>query len=329
MRRTFILCIVFLLFTVLHVETQGNPTASALYCVLPFENRGKIQEDFWIGEALSDLIAQVLESQGKKVSPRNERVDAFNSFGFTAFSSPTFASQLKMAEHLRATHLIRGAFHRNTTFLSAECSLIDLRRLAITKKFVISIEINDLLSAKNEICERLFSTEANPYPCNSSVDSGFGDTITSEAYEAFIKAFLEDSFASKEELFLKAISLSPGFERGILELGTLYFNTAHFDSAEETLTILVDSRSRIGAAACLTLGEIFIDKGRYAEAIELLKKAVSYGGTGKAHFFLSKAYYMNGDAKNAIQEIDISVKLDPSDIDARAFKRSLESSKIR
>lgn len=327
MKRIFSLCVVFMLSAILYGEIYGESPGSPLYCVFPFENRGQSQEDSWIGEALSDLIALVVESQGEKVSARSERVDAFNSFGFTALSSPTLASQLKIAEHLRGTHLIRGSFYFNGTFLSTECSLIDLRKLVLADRFVITVEINKLLSSNKEICERLFSGDASLLLCKSYPDAVFGEMITVEAYEAFIKAFLADSFAIKEELFLKAISLSPGFERGILELGTLYFNTAHFESAEETLKILIDSKSKRGADACLILGELFIDKGRYDEAIELLKKAISYGGSGKAHFFLSKAYHMNGDAENALQEIEIAVRLDPTDIDARVFKRSLESNK--
>jgi tetratricopeptide (TPR) repeat protein len=131
----------------------------------------------------------------------------------------------------------------------------------------------------------------------------------------------------KEELYGRALKLSPGFTRALYEIAHLYFSTSQFDAAEESLGLITDKRSKVGASACMLLGEIYLENGRFVQAIDVLKKAVSYGGTGKAHYLLSKAYYMAGDTGSASKELDISLKLDPSDIDARSFKKNLEQKK--
>ena len=309
------------------MNTGAEPLEESIYLILPFENKSTTRSSYWIGEALADLISQTAEMQGVKVVQRRERIDTYATFGFSPLASPTLASQLKIAEQLQATHLIYGSFSSNDNLLHIQCALIDLQKLSIVNRCNLVTGINDLLAVKKIFCEKLFSGRKTLTFCTDALQMDYGDTITIQGYEAFIKASLEDSFAMKEELYGKALKLSPGFTRTLYEIALLYFSTSQFDAAEESLGLITDKRSKVGASACMLLGEIYLENGRFVQAIDVLKKAVSYGGTGKAHYLLSKAYYMAGDTGSASKELDISLKLDPSDIDARSFKKNLEQKK--
>jgi uncharacterized protein HemY len=77
----------------------------------------------------------------------------------------------------------------------------------------------------------------------------------------------------------------------------------------------------------MMLGEIYLEKKNYELAVAVLKKAISYGGTGKSHLLLAKAFFHLGELGKASMETDLSLKLDPSDIDAREFRKMLLKTK--
>ncbi|MEW5806311.1 MAG: tetratricopeptide repeat protein [Acidobacteriota bacterium] len=291
-----------------------------------FENRSSERGYYWIGEAIADLISLVIETNGEDVIARKDRLDVYNTFGFSPISSPTLATQIRMAEHLQATHLIYGSFDSVEGSLTVQITILDIQKASLLKKFSVSATVREILSLKKEICKNLF-LNGQSMDCSTLFRGSEEDAVPLPAYEAFIKATIEDSFARKEELYGKAIALFPDFSRAAYELGLLYFNNSQFKEAEKILWKLQERKFPTAADACLILGEIFLDRGRNSDATEVLKKAVSYGGTGKAHFLLAKAYYMSGDLENARRELEISIKLDPTDIDARSLKKTLDQKK--
>ena len=55
----------------------------------------------------------------------------------------------------------------------------------------------------------------------------------------------------------------------------------------------------------------------------MIKKAISYGGSGKSHLLLAKAHFHLVEFEMAFKESELSLLLDPSDIEAKEFRKIL------
>ncbi len=320
------ICRIIIIFSIflplILVSPQAGSRVQSQIVIFPFDQMVDSQNFPWVSEALADLLSQAGDIAGKHIISRNDRLDAYNTLGFSPWRRPTLAMQIKMAEYLQATHIIYGTYQTDGKTLSTEVSLLDLQQLILLKRFLISSPLSKLPDMKKELCKRLFDDVSKDVSsCDPMVNGE--EEISGQAYEWFIKAIMEDSYERREEYLQQVLQISPHFHRAIVILGRLYFDNLQLDSAEQLLRGIENERSKIGAEACMILGEIYLEKKDYSSAVRVLKKGVSYGGSGKSHFLLAKAYVHLGDFENAIMESDLSLKLDPTDIDAREFRKSL------
>lgn len=291
--------------------------------VFPFDQK-TISENFpWVSEALTDLISQAGTQAGYQMISRSDRLDVYNILGLSPWRRPTLAMQIEMAEYLQATHVIYGTYQTDGKTLSTNISFLDLQKLSLLKSISISIALSDLPDMKQKLCTKLFNDDHKDTASTCPPSEHGEGKISGKVYERFIKAMMEDSYERREEYLKQVLRLSPDFHRATITLGQLYFDNLEFDRAEELLKNIENKRSTLGAEACMILGEIYLEKKDYPSAINVLKKAISYGGSGKSHYLLAKAYAHLGDFKKAIKESDLSLKLDSSYIDAREFRKWL------
>ncbi len=312
------------LFLILTISSsQALPTIESQILVFPFDQRKDGDKHPWVSEALADMLSQAGELAGYDMISRSDRLEAYSILGLSPWRRPTLAMQLKMAEYLQATHMMYGWYQIDGGKLQAEVHLLDLQQLRLLKKFSLSSDLSHFPEMKEKLCKKLFgeSFTGKILPCRASE---IKKEITSgRAYEMFIRSLMDDSHESKEQYLKQALQISPDFSRATIALGKLYFDNLRLDQAEQILSATENERSEYGAEACMIIGEIYLEKKDYEKAVRVIKKAISYGGSGKSHLLLAKAYFHLGELEKAIQESELSLKLDPSDIDAKEFLKTI------
>lgn len=316
-----------LIFLSLSFSLQAQPPSKSQIMIFPFDQEMNSENHPWVSEALADLLSQASEQAGYRTISRSDRLDAYNMLGLSPWRRPTLAMQLKMAEYLQATHMLYGRYQINGKALSGEVHLLDLQQLRLLKRYSLSATLSNLPRMKEVLCQKLQAEKLGGQASSCKSSASLKKSIPGRTYELFIKSLMEDSSEQKEEYINQALQISPRFHRAILSLGQLHFDNLNLNQAEEILKKIENERSQYGAEACMMLGEIYLEKKNYELAVAVLKKAISYGGTGKSHLLLAKAFFHLGELAKATMETELSLKLDPSDIDAREFRKMLLKNK--
>jgi tetratricopeptide (TPR) repeat protein len=305
------------------VSSQALPQIESQILVFPFNQERDSDKHPWVSEALADLLSQAGELAAYHMISRSDRLDAFSILGLSPWRRPTLAMQLKMAEYLQATHMMYGWYQIDGEMLTAEVHLLDLQQLRLLKKYSLSTGLSHLPDIKQKLCTKIFgeSFSGKALPCRASEFEN--EIISGQAYELFIKSLMDDSHEQKEQHLKQALKISPNFSRATVALGQLYFDNLKLDQTERILRAIENERSKYGAEACMIIGEISLEKKDYHKAVRVIKKAISYGGSGKSHLLLAKAYFHLGEFEKAFKESELSLRLDPSDIDAKEFRKIL------
>lgn len=303
--------------------SHANPQIEGQIVIFPFDQEENSDNYPWLSEALADLLSQAGDDAGYHMISRSDRLDAYNILGLSPWRRPTLAMQLKMAEYLQSTHMMYGWYQVNRNVLKAEVHLLDLQQLRLLKKYSLSTDVSHLPDMKQKLCKKIFgeSLSGQALPCSSSGSKD--EIISGQAYELFIKSLMEDSNEKKEQSLKQALQISPNFSRAIVSLGRLYFDNLELDHAEQILKSIENERSKYGAEACMMIGEIYLERKDYQKAVRMIKKAISYGGSGKSHLLLAKAHFHLGEFEMAFKESELSLLLDPSDIEAKEFRKIL------
>ena len=161
------------------------------------------------------------------------------------------------------------------------------------------------------------------------------------------------------EQFKRAISLYPEFELALNQLGVQYLKRGELDNAEEVLLKAIKLAPN-AAEASLNYGIVLLQKKKFAEAesqlrdaltkneqsftahlylgITLiyvkkpqeaesqLRKAIALGGpkSGQAHYYLGGLYWQTQNYRQAADELEMYLKLEPKAANAEKVKTTIK-----
>lgn len=127
------------------------------------------------------------------------------------------------------------------------------------------------------------------------------------------------------ELLVKVIRLSPDAPEPCLNYGIVLLQQKKFPEAEAQLRDAVKKNDN-AYTAHLYFGITLIYVKNYAEAETNLQKAVTLGGpkAGQAHYYLGGLYWQTGKHKQAADELDMFLKLEPKAGNAEKIRTTVK-----
>jgi tetratricopeptide (TPR) repeat protein len=127
------------------------------------------------------------------------------------------------------------------------------------------------------------------------------------------------------ETFEALLKLKPQDPAAHLNLGIVLFNQKKFDEAEAHLRKAIELKSA-GPTSHYYLGLTFISLKKYGDAQKEFEATVANGGENLAlaHKYLGGLYMSAGKSREAADELDKYLKLDPKAPDAERIKGTIE-----
>jgi Flp pilus assembly protein TadD len=127
------------------------------------------------------------------------------------------------------------------------------------------------------------------------------------------------------EVLARAVQLAPEAPEPSLNYGIVLLQQKRFDEAEKQLRDAV-KKNENAFTAHLYLGITLIHFKNYTEAETELRKAATLGGqkASQAHYYLGGLYWQTGNFKQAADELDAYLKLEPKAANAEKVKSTIK-----
>jgi len=127
------------------------------------------------------------------------------------------------------------------------------------------------------------------------------------------------------EVLAKAVQLAPEAPEPSLNYGIVLLQQKKFDEAEKQLRDAVKKNDN-AFTGHLYLGITLIHFKNYTEAETELQKAATLGGpkASQAHYYLGGLYWQTGNFKQAADELDAYLKLEPKAANADKVKSTIK-----
>jgi tetratricopeptide (TPR) repeat protein len=341
---------------------QGKPAGPSqmhgrLLLVLPFENRTGVTGLNWIGDAFPDILNRRLNSSGYLAIGRGDRLYAFDHLGLPLNLQPSRAMTIRIAQLVDADYVIFGSYTVDQNQqLTATAEILDVPALRLGPDVVQSGSQAQLVSLINRLAWKV-ATHLDPH---FAVDEqtflvADGDLHT-DAFEQYLQGLVAAAPEDQLTHLLAAVKLDPQFAPAWLQLGLAYFRNQDFPEAAATLGRLPthdpnaleadfyrgmaffhmgDYREAEDAFAFdsrrLALPEVVNNEGvaasrRGKDATALFRQAVDADPQDPDyHFNLAIALARHGDTAGALEEVEDTLKLRPSDTDGQAFEAQLKN----
>lgn len=128
-----------------------------------------------------------------------------------------------------------------------------------------------------------------------------------------------------EEVLLKVMRMSPDAAEPSLNYGICLLQKKKFAEAETQLRDAV-KKNEHAFTAHLYLGITLIHFRKYTEAESELRKSVALGGpkARQAHYYLGGLYWQTGSFRQAADELEIFLKLEPKAINAERIRNTIK-----
>lgn len=181
-----------------------------------------------------------------------------------------------------------------------------------------------------------------------------------ELYQKGLESAARNETDKAIEHFRRAIALHPNFGLALNELGVQYLKRGELDRAEETLVKVIQlspdapeprlnygicllqqkkfveaetqlresvKRNEHAFTAHLYLGITLISFKKYTEAESELRRSISLGGpkASKAHYYLGGVYWETGRLKEAADELEVYLQLEPKATNAERVRATIKN----
>jgi tetratricopeptide (TPR) repeat protein len=275
------------------------------FLIVPFENSAQDGRIQWLGEAVAILLADDLNSMGRRAYTRDERLEAFEQLQVPAVANLTRASVIRLGHLLGATHVVIGSFRVTSGQLTLRAQAIRLDGGRIEQEVLESGALDGLFAISERIGRRL-ARATGPAPAR--------DRPSLQAFEDYIKGLVAATGPARTAFLEAALKRDPGFDRARLALWAVNHDEGNFQAALVMATGVPESsplypRARFSSALSLIqlkrLDEAFAtlralaDRAPSATAMNNLgviqmRRAVT-PETGRATYYFNQAMKLDPD----------------------------------
>jgi eukaryotic-like serine/threonine-protein kinase len=300
------------------------PTQTAV-AVLPFGNMGADKDVDFLRLALPDEIATTLSHiRSLSIRPFSET---------SKYVSPDTDFQ-KAGREMRVSSIVTGHFLKAGDQLQVTLEAIDVDRNQAVWRDTLSVAGQNLIAMREQVLNRISNGLVPALRPSASASDQGSQPKNEEAYDLFLRstAAPHEPAPNKEAIRMleRAAGLDPSYAPAWDALGQrYYFDAAYSDGGQAALDRSNAALERAKAldpnlvSAVVTLATNWVERGElekaYMEVAQALKRRPE---NGYAHFALSYVLRYAGLLKEAQQECDTALALDPGNYQFRSCARA-------
>jgi Flp pilus assembly protein TadD/TolB-like protein len=354
LKRLFMTCLlVFLLATV--GRAQSVSTTSQTILVLPFENASKAPGLEWIGESFPEILEERMKHAGMYVVPRADRTYAFDRAGIPANLRPSHATLYLIGEQMDVDYMVLGHYAYDGQVFTARAQLLDVKRLRLSPPVTESGQLTALIDIQKALAWGLMRGINPAYQVSRNEFIAGSPPVRLDAFEAYIRGITATNRPEKIRKFREALQVNPTYTQAMMQLGRTYFAAREYESAASWFNRVprTDPAAReanfyaglayyysgeyeraenaLGYVASLfplteiynNLGVVAARRGRKSAADYFRKAVQADDNDSDYRFNLGLTLYKSGDDAGAARQLREAVRLQPSDVEAKALLDSV------
>jgi TolB-like protein/Flp pilus assembly protein TadD len=332
-------------------EAHEKEGGGHVILVLPFDNRSGNPNLNWIGDSVPDTLNQRFSSAGFLTITRDDRLFALDHLGLPPEFRPTRATTLRIAQTLDADYVIVGSYHLENSRISLQAQVLEINRLHLSAPIQDSAELQRLFDVENAVAWKIARQIEPHFAVAEQTFLAASSGIDLSAFENYIRGTDATTPAERTKRLETAVADAPTYAAAELALGKQLYADRDYDRAAATLE-KVPLTERQALEANFYLGLARFNSARYAAAEQAFafvasrlplpevvnnqgvaldrqnKDASAYFQKAVAadpsdsdyHYNLAITELRRGDFAGANRDIDLALKLRPSDTEAAELK---------
>jgi len=336
-----------------------SPVAGRLVLVLPFDNRSGQGNLAWIGDSFPDTLNQRLASAGFLAISRDDRQYALDHLGLPTDFKPSRATTIRIAQTLDADFVIVGSYTLSNGRISVQAQVLEVNKLRLSAPLTDSSELTRLFDVENAIAWKIAHQIDPHFNVAEQTFLTSSGAVPLSSFENYIRGISATTPQERIHRLQTAVQGTPNYSAALLALGKAQYAQRDYDQAAITLAkILPTDRRALEAGFYLGLSRF--NEAKYAEAESAfsfvasrlpLPEVVNNQGVASSrqghdatpllqrasaadpndpdyHYNVAVSQFRRGDFAGAQREIDQTLKLRPSDIEAATLRSRINAGRI-
>ena len=355
-----ILQILPLLLCPLSAHSQSTPaapeTGGRVVLVLPFDNRSGQTTLAWVGDSFPDTLNQRLTSAGFLTISRDDRQYALDHLGLPVDFRPSRATTIRIAQTLDADFVIVGSYTVENNRIAVQAQVLEVNKLHLSSPLTDSAELPRLFDVENAIAWKVAKQIDPHFNVAEQTFLSTAGAVQLSAFENYIRGTDATSSSERIKRHQLAIQTTPNYPAALLALGKAQYADRQYDQAATTLAKIPDTDRR-ALEARFYLGLSRFNTAKYAEAESAfafvasrlpLPEVVNNQGVASSrqghdatplfqrastadpsdpdyHYNVAVALLRRGDFAGAQREVDLTLKLRPTDNEATQLRTRIHA----
>lgn len=203
--------------------------------VFPFDNEANDRNLDWIGEGISELMIERLQSEPDLyVFQRDERTAAFDRIGIPEVASVSRATAMNLGWNSGADWVITGRFTGTADHFDIYARITVLTASGSSQEIKVSGKLDDVIPLTNVLSWQLLKMIA-PGTRTPESDYTSRPPIPRSAFENYVRGILINDPQRRAEYLENAIRLLPSYPAAIFQLGRLKYLQGDFKTSNQRL----------------------------------------------------------------------------------------------
>ena len=333
-----------------------------LILVLPFENKSANPALAWIADSFPDTLNQRLNSAGFLTITRDDRQFALDHLGLPVDFKPSRATTIRIAQTLDADYVIVGSYNVSNQGpaqrITVQAQVLEVNHLRMSPPIEDSTEFSRLLDVENAIAWKVARQIDPKFNVALQTFLAASSGVKLSSFENYIRGIDATTPQERVKRLQAAIQETPNYSAALLALGKTQYIERDYEHAATTLA-RVPPTDRVALEASFYLGLARFNAAKYAEAEAAFafvagrlplpevvnNQAVAASRLGQDsvplfqrasnadpndadyHYNLAVSLYRRGDLPAAKREVDLTLKLHPTDDEAKQLSTHIAAGK--
>ncbi len=324
--------------------------------VLPFDNRSGQANLAWIGDSFPETLNERLSSAGFLAISSDDRQYALDHLGFPEDFKPTRATTIRIAQTLDADFVIVGSYTVNNGRIAVQAQVLEVNKLRLSHPLEDSSELARLFDVQNAIAWKIAKQIDPHFNVAQQTFLAASSGIQLNAFENYIRGLTATTPQERIKRLQLAVQDTPNYPAALLALGKAQFAERDYEHAEVTFARIPHSDRR-ALEAGFYLGLARFNTAKYAaaeaafafvasrlplpevvnnqavassrqghNAVPLFQRASTADpNDSDYHYNLAVALWRQGDFAGAQREVELTLKLKPTDSEAAELKTRISA----
>ncbi len=336
--------------------SETSETGGRVVLVLPFDNRSGQTNLAWVGDSFPDTLNQRLTSAGFLTITPDDRQYALDHLGLPVDFRPSRATTVRIAQTLDADFVIVGSYTVENGRITVQAQVLEVNKLRLSAPLTDSSELTRLFDVENAIAWKVARQIDPHFNVAEQTFLAASGGVRLSAFENYIRGTDATTAPERIKRLQMAVQDTPDYPAALLALGKAQFAQRDYDQAAATLARILPTDRR-ALEAGFYIGLARFNTAKYAEAESAFAfvasrlplpevvndQAVASSRQGKDavalfqrastadpndadyHYNLAVAFLRRGDFAGAQREVDLTLKLRPSDTEAAQLKAAIRA----